>query len=141
MSILKKEVIICNRCKRITDGDVNLVILGEKFSLCEDCLNGILDYLTAPKEPIVQSKIDKPRADKKEILPLSYSEPEKRSSYTQWDQYKLEKLVSLRKQGKAWHEIASVLCVTTQAVNGIVYRIRQAKPGYDLYSYKKALAE
>ena len=149
MSIIMK--VVCNRCGTITNGEPNLIIKGEKFSLCENCLEHIIDFLTNPAGSDVDNVLsaiseneqqqEKEKTISKDVLPFNYSEKNSRSSYTQWDEYRIKGLIDLRKKGLTWKQIADALCTTTAAVGSIVHRIRTARRGYDLYPYQQKLQE
>ena len=123
MALIKKNVLLCNKCNKESEADPNVIILGEEFYLCDDCLERLVQWIT--------TKPDLIEFEKKEI---THKRPK---TYFQWDDYNIRKMIGMINDRMTRQEIADKFCVTKGAIAHIINRINLAKPGSTLYQYQK----
>lgn len=164
MSLIKKFVMVCNRCgsesTATNDTESNVSVLGEDFFLCDNCLDYIIDVINGkdsglkmtikryeiPKETPEQNEKDAIEfeeltgwdAEKAKPENLSFGfdpyKDEKRE-YVKWDDYEVEKVFDLRKSGLSWAQIAKERKLTICQIRQFVHRIRNAKPGNKYHTW------
>lgn len=79
MSLIKKFVMVCNRCgkeSQVTNAtESNVNILGEEFFLCDDCLYYILDVINGKSIPVVDEP-DLKMSIKRYGTPIDKNDPD-----------------------------------------------------------------
>ena len=138
MALIKKSILVCNKCGKEVEATANVTILGEEFYLCDDCLERLIRWVT------VQSKqeADEPTTEKpeKNERPPEYTAPKARPTvYTQWDDYNVGKLLDMWGQNYTLKQCATAFKLSVSGVNKVFVRIRQATPGTALYQYQARL--
>ena len=144
MALISKQVLVCNKCEKEAVGvSANVTILGEEFYFCDECLERLLNWVSrkpmsdtevvavakqfiAEREPSTQTVIKKSRAPKTKTL-------------YKWDDYNLDRLLSLREQGYSYDGCAEALGTTSASVMNILNRIRNATVGSNWYPYQARL--
>ena len=143
MALITKQVLVCNKCgKEVENGTSNVTILGEEFYFCEDCLEKLIRWATTKSEvrdePVVESK---PVPEIKQVeKPTEYVHPDGRpTTYVQWDEYNLNKLLDLWGQNLTMKQCATSFKTGWGSIAKMLTRIRQATPGTTLYPYQARL--
>lgn len=143
MALITKQVLVCNKCgNEVENVSANTTILGEEFYFCDECLERLLNWVS--RKPVTDDeavRIAKQWIAEKE----STTEPEtekvkgKRFSSvnTTWDEYNLEKLLTLLESGVTDGEIGKELCVSQASISSVLHRIRNSFPGEEKYKYKE----
>ena len=155
MALIKKNILVCNKCGKEAEASSNMTILGEEFYLCDKCLERLINWLTVKSEPV---KEDKPNVQEEfsQLVNECFGEDEKKVScqetkstyvapsgrpttYIQWDEYNINKLLDLWGQNFTGKQCAAQFKTGWGSVAKILTRIRQATPGTTLYQYQSRL--
>ena len=139
MAIITKSVLICNKCGKETEATgANVNILGEDFFLCDECLERLINWVS--RAPLSDDEVIQLAKDM-----VSEEKPEKKShamkSKTKfvWDDYNIDRLLSLREQSYSYAECGKSLGTTEASVMNVLGKIRTAEVGYPKYPYKARL--
>lgn len=127
--LITKTTIVCNKCgKEFVKANSNVLILEEEFFLCDKCLDSLLEWIDhAPtKEAPAASKASNSRFS---------------TVNTKWDDTMIMKLYTLHNDHGSLKKCADLLKVSYASVTNVVHRIRNAKPGSDLFQYKPLFPE
>lgn len=123
MALITRVALACNKCgKEFYNVKANLSVMAEDFYLCDKCMEGLLDYLSA--------KTTKDETVEKPTL-----------TYMKWDDYTLGKLVDYHRANLTQKQIAEKFAVKLVSIQNIITRIRQSEPGSTLYQYRKYFVE
>ena len=157
--LIKKNACECNKCGKIdiVELDVfaaNVILTGEEFYLCKDCIAPIMDYITSGKTTIEEKPTDlrnfveyepveknekPPEPEESEpkkglskatfaIVPNNWDpKTEKAREYVIWSDYEVEKIANLYRQGLSWVEIAKQLKFTVSQLYSLGQKIRNPK--------------
>lgn len=148
MALIKKNILVCNKCGKEAEASSNMTILDEEFYLCDKCLERLINWLTVKSEPV---KEDKPSVQKEffgeeekkvswqETQPTYVAPSGRPTTYIQWDEYNINKLLDLWGQNLTGKQCAAQFKIGWGSVAKILTRIRQATPGTTLYPYQARL--
>lgn len=160
--LIRKNACECNKCGKIDIVELNIfaanvILMGEEFYLCKDCIAPIMDYITSgkttieekpmdlrnfveyPTEVKVENKIEPSEPEESEpkkglskatfaIVPNNWDpKTEKAREYVIWSDYEVEKIVNLYRQGLSWVEIAKQLKFTVSQLYCLGQHIRNPK--------------
>lgn len=145
MAVLKRTILICNKCKaEVSSASPNVAILGEDFYLCDTCLDALLYWMeqVPPTIEITEPSLcyDPHTAASEESI-KKYPNGKFCSTYMKWDEYKINQLMYLRAEGLSAPDIAKELGTTKHAISNLIHRIRNSNPGSELHKYKSRLEE
>jgi DNA-binding CsgD family transcriptional regulator len=141
----------CDLCKNVWQQEnepaTNVLIEEEEHLLCPECLIKLKNmFVTSmfPTGTTYQDVTDEPISEPKEE-----GTDEHHNYYVKegalyvdnwvWDTPKIKKLIDLYNSGKTYYEMAAELKTTYKGANGMIARIRRAKPGWPLYQFQTAL--
>lgn len=158
MALIRKHVVVCNRCKYETEMMAyypergNLTIEDDSFYLCGNCLSLIKsivngeDYIS-PKQISDDEKLLSlrrgPNPDELEFEEIDFDEfkgsknldeepgtdddwninGDKRE-YIKWDDYIVEKIVKLRREGCSWTDICKQLKLTRSQMSSFLNNVK-----------------
>ena len=159
--LIKKNACECNKCGKIdiVELDVfaaNVILTGEEFYLCKDCIAPIMDYITSGKTTIEEKPTDlrnfveyepvekneKPpepeESEPKEkndlskatfaVVPNNWDpKTEKAREYVMWSDYEIDKIVDMHRKGFTWKQIAKGLKLTISQIYSLLANIRNPK--------------
>ena len=144
MALISKQVLVCNKCEKEAVGvSANVTILGEEFYFCDDCLERLLNWVS--RKPMSEAEVvavAKQFVAEREPSTQTVTETShapKSKTYFKWDDYNIDRLLSLREQGYSYDGCAEALGTTSASVMNIVTRIRSATVGSNLYTYQARL--
>lgn len=164
---IKSYEVVCDRCGLVvtkTEKPVaNLIIgdLGFTYWVCDGCLKqipnilGLGDTEKVEKDPdwddepeMIETKtlfddMETLDEDSKQLVKEAADRTIKTNPYYinnwQWNNEKIETLIQMYNSHNTYDEMAKELKVTTPSIRGMLSRIRESKPGTDLYFYKDKL--
>ncbi len=137
MALITKQILVCNKCGASKESvESNVTILGEPFYFCDDCLETMLNWVSRQIP-----KVDETVPEKSEEQTVVTSKNKRSASYMSWDEYNIDRLLSLREIGYTYSECAKALGTTTASVMCILNKIRAAKVGDNHYPYQKRLLD
>lgn len=144
MALITKQLLVCNKCgKEVADGSPNMTILGEEFYLCDECLERLLNWVSQPTIQEIDlnklaAKLDTPPQDtfKK---PKSSTRERFSSTNIIWDEYNIDKVLSMVEKGMTNADIGSIMCTTEASIMCLLNRIKYSKPGSEKYPYRDRL--
>lgn len=146
MALISKQVLVCNKCgKEAVEVTSNVTILGEEFYFCDECLERLRNWVSrkpmsdtevvamakrfiAERESSTQTVTKKPHAPRSK-------------SYVRWDDYNIDRLLSLREQGYGYDQCAEALGTTNASIMNILQHIRDAKVGTEKYPHRQRLLD
>ena len=133
MAILKRTFTICNKCGAVKENvGTNIIVMDEEFYLCDECLEKLIAFISNPD---VVGQIEKPTA-REAKQPVTG----KTCTYMRWDDVAIRKLINLlTNEGMTQQQAANEFRVKIGSIQNIVQRIRESKPGQNLYPYRKYL--
>ena len=147
MALITKQVLICNKCgKEVANGASNMTILGEEFYLCDECLERLLNWVSRPTIQEIDldklaAKLDTPSQDIVKKPTGVTREKGQRFSSTNvlWDDYNIDKVLTMVEQGMTNRDIGSVMCTTEGSIVCLLNRIKHSNPGSEKYPYRDRL--
>lgn len=135
MALITKQILVCNKCGASKESvEPNVTILGEPFYFCDDCLETMLNWVSRQIP-----KVDETVPEKSEEQTVVTSKNKRSASYMHWDDYNIDRLLSLREQGYSYDGCAESLGTTNASVMCILSKIRSATVGSNLYPYQARL--
>ena len=137
MALISKQVLVCNKCEKEAVGATsNVTILGEEFYFCDDCLERLLNWVS--RKPMSDTEVV---AVAKQFIADTEktSHAPRAKTYTKWDDYNIDRLLSLREQGYSYDHCAEALGTTYASIMNVLHHIRDAEVGTDKYPYKQRL--
>lgn len=146
MALITKQVLICNKCEKEAVGVTsNVTILGEEFYFCDECLERLLNWVSrkpmSDTEVVAVAKqfIAERESSTQTVIEKSHTPRSK--SYVKWDDYNIDRLLSLREQGYGYDHCAKALGTTNASILSILHHIRDAKVGTEKYPYRQRLLD
>lgn len=152
MALIKKSILVCNKCGNEAEAEANMTILGEEFYLCDKCLERLINWMSLNPTEFNQKTCErfireheekkveeKPKNVFNENGIPEYVKPEQWSTYTTWDDYNIDKLLNLWGQNLPMLKCATAFKVSRNSICNIFHRIRKSTPGSDLYKYHDRL--
>lgn len=153
MALIKKTVLACNKCGKEAETAANVTILNEEFYLCDDCLERLIRWVTTPSEPAYEPEqtigvtngegaqetknVFDENGVPKETQHRSHA-PISKTNFL-WDDYYIDKLLTLREQGNSYEACAKSLGTTCASIMNVLHRIREAEVGHPRYPHKARL--
>ena len=141
MALISKQVLVCNKCEKEAVGVTsNVTILGEEFYFCDECLERLLNWVSrkpmSDTEVVAVAKqfIAEREPSTQEVVKPSHAP--RATTYYNWSDYNIDRLLSLRECGCSCDRCAKELGTTSASVMSILNRIRRSTVGSNLYQYR-----